>query len=165
MRGMQLQFFETAEIDDAAEGDLIDYGLIQRRSLASEHLVAADILRRNWDCSFAAPALRYDLIADVGGLRRIQVKMCSRPKVYVGGTCLHYRFGAAPSVHRSGDTRLNKYGDSIDLFAFVAFDRSLIIYMLPEKIETQAILLKAADFTAEKSDLFWLDILREWRLT
>lgn len=163
---MQLQFFDAIQIDDAAEadGDSIDYGLIQRRSLASEHLVATDILRRNWDCSFAAPALRYDLIADVGGLRRIQVKMCMRPKVYAGGSCLHYKFGAAPSVHRSGDTRLNKYGDSIELFAFVAFDRSLIIYMFPEKIETHVILLKAADFTAEKSDLSWLEALREWKL-
>lgn len=164
---MQLGFFKVVDNDEPDDSEAvsgaIDYGLIQKRALAAEHLVAADILQRNWDCSFAAAALRYDLIADVGGLRRVQVKMALRPCLQ-GGVILYYKFGcgAATSISRRSEGRLNHYKGEIDLFALVAFDIKRIIYVHPDLVDTQKIFVRESEFTAERSDLSWRESLRGW---
>lgn len=163
---MQFQFLQTADIAPEPEGpETTDYGLIQRSAVAAEHLVAADILYRNWDCSFASAGLRYDLIADVGGLRRVQVKMCGRPKLE-GGTRLYYIFGAgtATSLSSRSDKRLRNYAGHIDLFAFVASDIRKILYVLPRTIDTQKLMVPASDFSEDRIEISWRTALQEWGL-
>lgn len=160
---MQGRLFHVVETTEPYDSETVDHGLIQRQAAAAEHIVAADILQRNWDCSVAAARLRYDLIADVGGLRRIQVKTCLFPTLQ-GGVRLYYKFGcgAATSASRRSDGRLNNYQNDVDLLALLAFDIKKIIYVLPSKVETQKLYLHATDFTDERANISWAEALRDW---
>lgn len=162
---MQLQFFDPiSDDDDFEQGQVIVHNLAR----AAEHLVAFDILQRNWACSIAAEGLRYDLIAEVGSPRRIQVKMSLRPNFRNPGVSKPYhKFGQThggrrPNGKRRPGHRLSDYQNDIDLFAFVAFDKKCVLYALPHAIQTNSLKIAAADFTQERSSLSWSEALRFW---
>lgn len=96
---------------------------------AGEYLVAADILKRGFDCFNAAQGMPYDLVADVGGaILRIQVKTTRKPEILPGKNRRAYRFW----VSRCGKGGLKQRdAGSVDIFALVALDTGQIGY-LPE---------------------------------
>ena len=158
---MMLPLFDDA---DAVEVDAEDAGSSFRteRNLAhaAEHLVAYDICRRGFDCFIAGEGLRYDLIADVGGLRRIQVKMNRRATVRTASQKLPaYYFG------KHDRKPLNGYAADADLFAFVGMDRAAILYVSPSRICTPTVQISAGQFTPEGCDLSWCEALRMWGIS
>lgn len=163
---MQLRFFEPTEAgnEEAESGHRWMHNLAK----AAEHFVAWDILQRNWACSMASEGLRYDLLAEVGIPRRVQVKMSLRPNFRNPGVSKPYhRFGQThggnrPNGRRRRGDRLGDYLNDIDLFAFVAFDKKCVLYALPTAIQTSSLKIAAADFTQERSDLSWSEALRAW---
>lgn len=165
---MQPSFFEIDESVEPETTDAARQHLMRNIARAAEHFVAGDILQRNWACTMAAEGLRYDLIAEILIPRRIQVKMCQRPMFKnPGGKHLYYKYGQSTGGLRpSGKTReggrLKDYVGAIDLFAFVAFDKRRVIYVLPENIPTYTLKIRASEFTDERSELSWSEALREW---
>lgn len=126
-------------------------------SLAAQYFVAADILQRGWDCSVAAEGLRYDLIADVGGLRRIQVKMSMFARLCSPrAKTISYPFGAPASGG------LRTYLNDIDMFAFVAMDLRKIIYARPKNIDCHALLIPLTRFQNEPPEHSWAESIEEW---
>lgn len=148
--------FEDVPADVPARDDgPYDYSQVAKNYLAAQHLVAFDILTRGFFCSVAAEGLRYDLIADVGGLRRIQVKMTSG--LQMSGGYLRYRFWGGKM-----NQKLRDYRGDIDLFAFVAMDIKRILYVLPESVDVVAAAFKASYFEADRCELAWQAIVRGW---
>lgn len=162
---MQLRFFDdTADAEEPNDG----YRLIHNLARAAEHFVAANILERNWSCSIAAEGLRYDLIAEVGLPRRVQVKMALRPRFRNserGNIYYHFGQGFGGLRHngkrRIGDN-LSAYKGAIDLFAFVAMDRRSILYVSPTSIPTKTVKIEASEFSKERENFSWAEALRAW---
>jgi hypothetical protein len=165
---MQLRFFEPILDSEISEPDDANHGVVINLARAAEHFVAFDILQRNWSCSVAAEGLRYDLIAEIDGPRRVQVKMSLRPNFRNPGVSKPYhRFGQThggqrPNGRRRRGDRLADYIGDIDLFAFVAFDKKCVLYALPHTIQTNSLKIAAADFTPDRSELSWSEALRFW---
>jgi hypothetical protein len=154
---MQHLLFDDFQEDDPTDHPLQDYRVERNLARAAEFLVAYDISRRGWDCFTVGESLRYDLIADVCGLRRIQVKM-NRRAVYrtSGSISLSYTFG------KNDNKPLSQYVESADLLALVAMDREIILYVLPAQVKVAALHLSASKFTPELSDLSWAEVIRVW---
>ena len=94
---------------------------------AGEYLVAADLLKRGFECFHAAQGMPYDLVADVGGaMLRVQVKTTRKPEVLPGKGRRAYRFW----VSRCGKGGAKGVvAGSVDVFALVALDTSQIGYL------------------------------------
>lgn len=152
---MQLRIFED-EIAAAEGGAVSDYQSERSMARAAEYLVAYDISRRGFDCFTVGEGLQYDLIADLGGLRRIQVKS-NRRAVYrhPNSVSLSYTFGNGKG--------LLKYTQGADLLAFVALDRMAVLYSLPSQIKREQLHIAASIMTPESSDLSWAEVMREWQ--
>lgn len=155
---MQLPFFEE-DTADLVPNEAPDYRAERNLARAAEFYVAFDISRRGWDTFTVGESLRYDLIADVRGLRRIQVKM-NRRAILRGpaSTSLSYTFG------KHDNKPLNEYAGDVDLLALVAMDRSVVLYVLPESVRRKALHVSAAAMTPEASDLSWAEVLRAWEV-
>jgi hypothetical protein len=155
---MQLPIFDEADaIPLADEAPTGDYRTERNLARAAEFLVAYDISRRGWDCFTVGESLRYDLIADVRGLRRIQVKMNRRATYRAPGSkVLSYTFG------KNDNKPLSAYAGDVDLLALVGMDRATVLYVLPSQVRVAALHLTAATMTPEMSDLSWASILRSW---
>lgn len=152
---MQLKIFDEDEAETLLPEVSPDYRVERNLARAAEYLVAFDISRRGLDCFLAGEGLRYDLIADVGGLRRIQVKMNRRAVFRAPGSVFQsYTFGSKED--------LRGYIDDIDLFAFVAMDRQTVIYSAPSTMRRQAFHIKASIMTPEACDVSWTDATRGW---
>lgn len=156
-RLMQLLFFAELETAAPESEPTSDYRAERNIARAAEFLVAYDICRRGWDCFTAGEQLRYDLIADVRGLRRIQVKM-NRRAIYRGQSSqtLSYTFG------KNDNKPLSEYAGDVDLLALVGMDRGVILYVLPSLVKVAALHLPASQFTPETSDLSWSETMRAW---
>lgn len=143
---MQLAIFQD---DPIPAVEALDYRAERNLARAAEFLVAYDISRRGWDCYSVGESLRYDLIADIGGLRRVQVKMNRRARTMaVHGQQAGYLFGKG-----SGDLRA--YVGDVDLFAFVAMDRKLILYAAPATMVRAHFWISGSAMTASRCDLSW----------
>lgn len=157
LRLMQLPFFD---LDDAVEVEpppAADYRVERNLARAAEFLVAFDVSRRGWDCFTVGEGLRYDLIADVRGVRRIQVKMNRRAVFKAPGSkTLSYTFG------KNDNKPLSAYAGDVDLLALVAMDRQSILYVNPAQVKVAALHLSASTFTPEMSDLSWSEVCRAW---
>lgn len=153
---MQLKIFDDEEAEALQPEVSPDYRFERNLARAAEYLVAFDISRRGFDCFTVGENLRYDLIADVGGLRRIQVKM-NRKAVFraPGSISQSYTFGG-------GESDLQLYTKDIDLFAFVAMDRQSVIYSVPASIKRQKFHIPASIMTPEACDISWTDATRGW---
>lgn len=153
------QAFENFLIEDdgPSEAETVDYRLERNLARAAEFFVAFDLSKRGHDVFTVGEGLRYDLIADVSGVRRIQVKS-SRRAVYRGATSnsTSYLFG--------GKSNLLSYSNDIDLFAFVAMDRMVVLYAIPGQMRRAKLHLDASKMTPEASDLSWQQVLRFWGL-
>lgn len=125
------------------------------RALAAQHLVASDILCRGYGVSIAAEKLRYDLIADIGGLKRVQVKMTNGMQMASG--YLRYRFWGG-----NHNSKLRDYIGDVDLLAFVAMDIRRIKYALPESVDLVQAAFKPAEFDMDRCELAWQQVLRSW---
>lgn len=153
---MQFTIFDDAEAIALSADEAPDYRTERNLARAAEYLAAFDISRRGFDCFMAGEGLRYDLIADVGGLRRVQVKMCRRATYRASGSVsLSYTFGGS-------DKHLSAYVGDIDLFAFVAMDRQTVLYMPPHQLKRQKLHVPASTVSPETSDLSWADMMRGW---
>lgn len=154
---MQMQIFSNDEPDVDRSTDKIQR---VRLSRSAEHLVCGDLLERGYDAMIASEGLSYDVVVDVGGLRRIQVKstvLRSRP-VETSGRNYDY------SVYRFKDKATglrDKYLGSVDLLAFVAMDVRRIIYARPEFVQTE-LRINASRLTAEYCELSWVEAVKEW---
>lgn len=124
---------------------------IQKRRIghAAQHLVAADILLHGYDCSVSAELLAYDLIADINGLRRVQVK-CRATAEYTSTR-------AKTPIYQFQQLR----PESCDLFAFVILPARLVLYRLPSSVRSNFLLLKPQDFSSP-GDSF-LHATQYWR--
>lgn len=152
---MQLPIFDEAEAVPLLDSEAVDYRVERNIARAAEYLVAYDISRRGWDCFTVGEGLRYDLIADVRGLRRIQVKMNRRASYRaIGSVSQSYTFG---NKHD-----LRDYAKDVDLFAFVAMDRSVVLYVTPDQIRRAQLHVSASGMTPEMSDLSWSQAVRTW---
>lgn len=94
---------------------------------AGEHLVAADLLRKGFECFEAAQGMPYDLVVDAEGvLLRVQVKTTRKPEVLPGKNRRAYRFWVSRCGKRGSKVRLSS---DVDLFALVALDTCQIGYL------------------------------------
>jgi hypothetical protein len=155
---MQLPFFEDEAVEIVPEA-APDFRAERNLARAAEFFVAYEISRRGWDCFTVGESLRYDLIADIGGLRRVQVKM-NRRAILRGQTSvsLSYTFGKHDSKP------LNEYSGDVDLLALVAMDRAVVLYVLPTMVKRKALHVAASTVTPETSDLSWAEAMRAWGL-
>ena len=153
---MQHSFFEEIGIGQPdAESSAADYRVERNLARAAEFFVAFDISRRGFDCFTVGEGLRYDLIADVGGVRRIQIKSNRRATYKAPGSVSQsYTFGK----------ELLTYVGDVDLFAFVAMDRLSVLYVLPVQVRRSELHISASMLTPEASDLSWAEVLRVWGL-
>jgi hypothetical protein len=135
-----------------------DYFRERNLARAAEHLVCFDILRRGMTAFISAEGLPYDVVGDIGGLRRIQVKstrVTQRPSN--GYDYSVYRF-----KHGKGSGSLQKYVGETDLLAFVAMDRRLIMYTRPENIPGFEFRIYPSEMTEERCELSWSEAIRGW---
>lgn len=124
---------------------------------AAEHLVCSDILSRGLDAFLVGEGLRYDLIAEVGGaLRRIQVKSTGGIRLRAVG---EYGYSVYRFKHKE-DLRL--YIGDVDLFAFVALDRKLIVYVRPDELSGCEFRVSSEKLTPEFCDASWSQSVAEW---
>jgi hypothetical protein len=148
---MQLAIFQ----DEAREAEAtvpIDHRAERNFARAAEFLVAYDISRRGWDCYPVGEGLRYDLIADIGGLRRVQVKMNRRARCMKAEPQAQHRPGY---LFGKGEGDLRDYSKDVDLFAFVAMDRRLILYISSFTITRAHLWVTGSFMTVERCDLSW----------
>ena len=149
---MQGELFKR-ELEVEEEGP--DYRFDRNLARAAEFLAAFDISRRGFDCFTVGEGLRYDLIADINGIRRIQVKMNHRAKFKApGSVTMSYTFGNSDN--------LRDYVGDIDLFAFVAMDCRLVLYGLPERMKSSALHIPSSRMTDGVCELSWVDATRNW---
>lgn len=148
-----MQLFPVDEVE--IEAIAVDPTVLAYKALAAQHLVASDILCRGYAVSTAAEKLRYDLIADIGGLKRVQVKMTTG--LQMAGGYLRYRFWGG-----NYNSKLRDYMGDIDLFAFVAMDIRRIKYALPANIDLVTAAFKPADFDLDRCELGWQQAVRSW---
>lgn len=155
---MNLAFdFLNEEADREADVAPIDYRIERNLARAAEYFVAYDISKRGYDCFTVGEGLRYDLIADVKGVRRIQVKSNRRATFRgAGSISTSYTFGSKQD--------LREYSGDIDLFAFVGMDRMVVLYVLPAQIRRQNLHISASLMTPEASDLSWAQSLSTWNV-
>lgn len=152
---MQLKIFDDDEAEALLPEASPDYRIERNLARAAEYLVAFDISRRGFDCFPVGEGLRYDLIADIGGLRRIQVKMNRRATFRAPGSISQsYTFG---NKHD-----LQSYLADADLMAFVAMDRHQVIYIAPSSIRRASLHIPASIMTPEAGDVSWVDATRGW---
>lgn len=127
-------------------------GIQKRRvGLAAQHLVAADILLHGYDCSISAELLAYDLIADINGLRRVQVK-CRATAEYRGAR------STVPSY-----TFQQLRPTACDLFAFVVLPQRRVLYRHAGSITTNFIIFRPNDFEQDvdtflKETAYWRSV-------
>jgi hypothetical protein len=154
---MQLSIFEDEPTDEFTEAPARDFRAERNLARAAEFFVAYDVSRRGFDCFTVGEGLRYDLIVDVGGLRRVQVKSSRRAssRDYCGGRA-GYQFG-----HHKVGSNLESYANQVDLFAFMAMDRLVVLYALPGSLRN-SLWVSPSAMTIERSDLSWLECLRAW---
>jgi hypothetical protein len=122
-----------------------------RSGMAAQHLAAFDILMKGHFCSVSAEQLPYDLIADINGLRRIQVK-CRNFALYRGPTSLEamYDFhGLAPEGN--------------DLFAFVAMPERMVMYRLASTVHASSVTIPQREMTEEAALRSWKMAIKGWR--
>lgn len=155
---MQLKLLEN----EAVSEERADLSHQHRRRLArsAEHLVCCDVLERGFDALIAAEGLPYDVVADIGGLRRIQVKstlLRNRPVAVNGKEYDYevYRFKSKVDLRE-------KYVGSVDLMAFVALDPKLILYMRPEQLDGGEVRINPIRMGRDFCDLSWTDAIRGW---
>jgi hypothetical protein len=153
------QLFDFIEPDvEEVDGAGIDYRVERNLERAAEFLVAYDISRRGYDCFTVGEGLRYDLIADVNGVRRIQVKSNRRARQMGNpNQAPGYNFG-------KGKGDLRDYVGHCDLIAFVAMDRLTILYAVPERTMRAHLWVPGSRMTPEFSDLSWAEVMRSWRV-
>lgn len=152
---MQLKIFDDDEAEAILPEVSPDYRIERNLARASEYLVAFDISRRGFDCFTVGEGLRYDLIADIGGVRRIQVKMNRRATYRAPGSISQsYTFGSSHD--------LKSYLNDVDLFAFVAMDRQTVIYSAPASMKRANFHIPASIMTPEACDISWVDATRGW---
>lgn len=158
---MQLSIFDEEDVVEIEQPTTVDYRLERNIARAAEFLVAFDICRRGYDCFTVGEGLRYDLVADIQGMRRVQVKMVRRAMYRAHGSkTLSYTFGKS---HRSkGNGSLRDYCGNVELLALVAFDRQVILYTTPEVLKRDALHVAAVSVTPEISDLSWSEVMRSW---
>jgi hypothetical protein len=148
---------DAVAVEDAAS--VVDYRARRNLARAAEFLVAFDVSRRGYDCFTVGEGLRYDLIADVGGLRRIRVKSTRRAEFCgVGSISASYAFGD----EKTG--ALLDYLEDVDLFAFVAIDRRIALYVVPAQMRARSLHVTASKMTPDFSDLSWAQVMNAWRL-
>lgn len=155
---MQHSFFDSIDVGpEEAEASVSDYRVERNLARAAEYFVAYDICRRGFDCFTVGEGLRYDLIADVGGVRRIQVKS-NRRAVHRGAGSISksYTFGSKQD--------LREYVGDADLLAFVGMDCLTVLYAVPNQIRRANLHVGASMMTAEASDLSWAEVARTWGL-
>ncbi len=103
---------------------------------AGEHLVAADILMRGYDCFLAAQGMPYDMIVDVGGqLLKVQVNTTSnvRKRPQRESHIPTYLFW----INRCGKGGKSTYTSTdVDLFALVALDEKIVGYLTTDDMPT-----------------------------
>jgi len=154
---VQFGFFpEEADAPLLDEG-LVDYGL---QGAAAQHLVAADLALRGHAATIAAEGLAYDLIAEIGGLRRIQVK--SKRQIGSSG-----RGDGTPGyLWSSRDGGLvARYSGRADAFAFVALDRRLILWVPVDGMPTKNHLwVPSSQMTEDRCQMSWASLMRGWGL-
>lgn len=121
-----------------------------RVGIAAQHLVAFDILTRGFNCSISAEHLAYDLIADIGGLRRVQVKARA-----------FARYRGRRSIEPAYEYR-NIAPERVDLFAFVAMPERLVLYRRPETINAAFHTILASEFTPAAANRSWRETTRAW---
>lgn len=101
--------------------------------LAGEHLVCADILRQGYAAFRAEQNCAYDVGVDLGDrLLRLQVKATRRPRVFPQQRQSHitgYVWGIRQGKHGARGYAVG----SVDGFALVALDSSLIAYVRPDQ--------------------------------
>jgi hypothetical protein len=139
------------------EGPPIDYKFARNIARSAEHLVAFDILQRGLDVFVAAEGLPYDLVADIGGLRRIQVKSSQAIERPQG----NYNYEVYIFKTRKADG-IQRYRDTTDLMAFVAVDRKLIFYLKPRRLMGGQFRLKAVRMTEFYCRLSWQSATSDW---
>lgn len=138
-----------------------DFDAMRRLRLAwaAEHLVCSDVLERGFDAQMASEGLPYDVIADIGGLRRIQVKSAMlrrRPVTTTNGKIYDY------SVYRfKAHGKLSEYAGKADLLAFVAVDHKFVVYARPENALTE-VRLSPDRLPPGYCDLSWSEAVRGW---
>jgi hypothetical protein len=123
-----------------------------RIGCAAQHLVAMDILLRGYRCSISAESLPYDLIADIGMLRRVQVKARSFAR---------YR-GQRSKAAAYEFCDLSQYRKSADLLALVSMPERCIIYQRADALTSGFISIPVHEMTADRSDASWIAATRYW---
>ena len=117
---------------------------------AGQHLVCADLLRRNLDAFLTDEGLGYDVLVDADGtLKRIQVKTTTARK-YKGKAKDVYRF-----YLRTGKGSFRAYSvKKIDIVAFVFLDIKRIAYVKARDLISAITgdIVQCVDFTSRGHD-------------
>lgn len=111
---------------------------------AGEHIVLADLLLKDVECSQTEQGTSYDIVADVGTrLIKIQVKTTQKIRKIKQRSNPIYFF----HIKRAGKNGNRQYGrNEFDCFALVALDRKIVFYMaFDEKIKTSSICIRDRD--------------------
>lgn len=149
---------ENFQTDD---DDSID---ASQKGLLGQHLVSCAILKRGYQCSTSSEGLPHDLIIHIGNRHiSVQVKSGNLPH-QKNGWNVPYRFGNGN--YRNGKQRspMAGYVGKVDILAFVALDKSIILYELPENQVTCLRAIPKEEFTEAKSQATWDYVVKTLRL-
>lgn len=154
---MQLSIFSDIDVRDSEEVEPSSF--LTSEPQGAEFLVAADICLRGYSCMMAGPGLRYDIVADIGGLRRIQVKMTRAARVKTKNNKYSYQRYWFDQARNGG---LLDYKGDIDLFAFVALDIRSILYVPITDLSVGHVSFVRSDFALERIEMSWRTIITRW---